>query len=460
MCVGQWTGRAGGVLAQPVVQPQRVQVRRRAHLQHQVARAGGVRRARRDHEELPHGRRMGLDVVLHRHRGAVCDGVLHLAPHGLGVRLVGESQQHPGAVLARRDVVRLVLGVRPAEDLPHVLLAGVEVQRQVSAAHGVEVVEPDGEGRAEPAVHLLAEHLLGMLDAQQLERDLDLRPALLADQDARLGRDQLVAEGRVARLRGEAELARRPLTAPRGGVEVRTGAHRAPGQTGQRGAQRGTVQRGRPGGVLDVDPPLDAAGERVTVPVLYRPVGVEQADQTAGCGGPSQIDADRQFTLGHGRLGVPLRQVRVPQHVRRAQRGARPVHHRHPVPGGASGPRNGVEQVRDPGRGQGSEERVAVGDGAGGDPLAGVRRVVRTDVEERHLAAGGAHGFREAVGQRGPVERRGTLHRQDERAGRQRRGRDGPADGHLPGGGRIAGQGVVRTGHGHSLLLARLHGVS
>lgn len=258
-------------------------------------------------------------MLLDGHRGAVVYRVLHLAPHDVEVGLTGEAEQHPGTVLARGDVVRLVLGVGPAEHLPHIPLPRVEVQGQVAAAHRVQVVEPDREGGTEGTVHVHTEHVLGVGDAQQLEGDFDLGRVLVTDHDPRFGRDQLVAQGRVARLRGEAEFTRCPLATPRGGVEVRTGTDRAPGQVCQRAAQCGAVQCGRDVRVLYVDPAVDPSGDRVAVPVQYGPVGVEQAHQVARDGGAPQVDADGQLALGHGRLGVPLRQVRVPQQIRPAQ---------------------------------------------------------------------------------------------------------------------------------------------
>ncbi len=72
----------------------------------------------------------------------------------------------------------------------------------------------------------------------------------------------------------------------------------------------------------------------------------------------------------------------------------------------------------------------------GGHPVAGRRRVVLADVEQVHGAARGPHGFREAAGERGPVEGRRTVDREHQRAGRQTRGRAGQPTATSPATGR------------------------
>ena len=160
-----------------------------------------------------------------------------------------------------------------------------------------------------------------MIRDEQLERDLDpgLRPA---DEDPALGRDELVAEGGVACLRVHAELALRPVAAPRGGVERRPGPDRLRGEGGQRPAQAFSVERRRDRRVvLRVEPAIHVGAEGVAVLVEERPVDVEEPpggrrSVTVPLSEVGDLAGDR------GGFGEPLRQVGVPEDIVLQQRRA------------------------------------------------------------------------------------------------------------------------------------------
>ncbi len=322
------------------------------------------------------------------------------------------------------------------------------VHRQIAAVHRVQVVEADRERGAERRVHRLAQHLPRMQHAHQLERQLHLALRPLADEDARLRGDQLVAEGGVPGLRSETQLALRPVTAPRRGVEVRPGAHRAAGQPRERGPHPVPVQPRRRRGLLHVQPAVDPGRQGVPVPVEHRPVHVEQPPQLGRPAGQAQVlPAARR----HRGLRVPLRQVRVPQHVVRGQRRPGAVHQQQPV-GGARHGRRSVEQVVQGVVRQAREIGVVGLLGQGAAAHRSRRRVVRAHVQRAHRGPAAGQLLPQPGGQRGPVHGRRSFDRDDRRASGKSRRHGGP-----PGGqGRLRRRGVARIEPVHAFSLRSL----
>ena len=105
----------------------------------------------------------------------------------------------------------------------------------MTAPERVEVVETDGEGGAEAFGNRCAEHVLAVERHEQPEADLDRLVA--AEQDAALGRNQLVRPGEVRRIGLDPEPLAQPLTAPGAGKEGRPGAERPLRERSERGPE-------------------------------------------------------------------------------------------------------------------------------------------------------------------------------------------------------------------------------
>src|ERR1019366_5056379 len=162
----------------------------------------------------------------------------------------------------------------------------------------------------------------------KLERDLDGKPYLAADENATLWGDQFVAHGAVRLIGAQTQLPLPPVTAPHSGVENRASAKRSTNQRSSRSRQRRSLQRGRPISVLGIDPERHPGSDGLAMPVQDGPVDVEQPTR-------SRI-AQRRIarhvplaevaagTRNNGRLGKPLRLVEVPQLIVARQRRPRP----------------------------------------------------------------------------------------------------------------------------------------
>jgi len=95
--------------------------------------------------------------------------VVGVVSERLEVGVVVQAEEHPSVGSADHHVVGFVLGVGPAEDLPHVIVLRVAVHRQVSPADRVEVIEPDRKRGPERRVDVAAEDLFGVHGHQRLQ---------------------------------------------------------------------------------------------------------------------------------------------------------------------------------------------------------------------------------------------------------------------------------------------------
>ena len=299
------------VAAEPVVEAERVEVRRRADLEHDVSGPARVRRAGRDQVEAVLLGRVRLQVPPGVEGRRRCDRPLGVVLERADVGVAAQAEVDARARARDHDVVGLVLRVRQPEGLAHVALRGMALDRQVAAFERVQVVEADREREPEPLRDLWAEDAFGMERHQELEADLHRLGG--AEEDAALGRDQLVRPREVRRVGVDAERAAKPLPAPRAGQEGGSCPKGPAGQLVERAPQRVSVERARRLGVAQVEVAVDPAGERLLVPVEDGPVDEEQP--LLGARPAGRLAEVRNVTLLRCGEGVALRDVRVPEDV-------------------------------------------------------------------------------------------------------------------------------------------------
>ena len=91
--------------------------------------------------------REGLDVILDLKLLAPLDRPLGCGFERPEVDVAPQPEEDSRVLATDHHVVALVLGVRPAEDTGHVVVARVAMDREIATLDGVEVIEPDRERR-------------------------------------------------------------------------------------------------------------------------------------------------------------------------------------------------------------------------------------------------------------------------------------------------------------------------
>ena len=145
-----------------------------------------------DQEELVRGSRKGRYVlgnlqrrtVMGKPQPSVMVSVVRFSSKSLDISVFAQAEEYPLLCATDHDVIGLVLGVRPTKYGPHVLRSRVAVHREVAPADRVQVVEADGERRAEHLVHDISKHMHGVQRHHELEREFHLGPVGTSDQHA------------------------------------------------------------------------------------------------------------------------------------------------------------------------------------------------------------------------------------------------------------------------------------
>src|SRR5579871_4565596 len=128
-------------------------------------------RPRRDQEMIVLPGRELVYIRLSPERVAMCLGCLQFPYHGIAIYVVLDAEIDASILAGIQKVIAFVLGVLHPELVPDILRFRVNLQREVSAAHGIEEIKANGEFSSKPSVNTLAEQLARVQQRQVHRRN-------------------------------------------------------------------------------------------------------------------------------------------------------------------------------------------------------------------------------------------------------------------------------------------------